>query len=483
MTEPVQPSGTRTASIEKEIDGDDYRDHLATADRRGRRIWVYPRRPEGRFYRWRTWLSYLLLLILVLGPFIRIHGNPLLMFNVVDRQFSIFGIILWPQDMYIFALLMLLVFVMIFLATAVYGRIWCGWLCPQTVMMEMVFRKIEYWIEGTHLEQRRLNEGPWDGAKMRKKILKWSVFFVISFLVGNLLLAYIIGSDRLIDIVTDSPSNHVKGLSAMILFSLLFFGIFSRFREQACTFICPYGRFQSVLLDEDSIIVAYDHKRGERRGKRRHSVSWTDREAAGFGDCINCRMCVSVCPTGIDIRDGLQMECVHCTACIDACDAVMDRIDRPRGLIRYASLDSIERGARLRPTPRLVIYSAILVLLAGLLGFVLAGRPPVEANLLRAPGALYQETPDGRLSNLYLLKLLNKTNREMPISLKLEGAAGTLTVAGNTLVPPGRLSETAVVVVMDPSAVSAEKTPLAIGVYAGEKRLDVLETVFVGPAR
>lgn len=481
MTDPGQRPRAPAGSVEQEINWDDYRDHLATADQRGRRIWVYPRKPEGRFYRRRTWLSYLLLLVLVLGPFVRINGNPLLMFNIVDRKFSVLGILLWPQDMYIFALLMLLAFVMTFLATAVYGRIWCGWLCPQTVMMEMVFRKIEYLIEGSNTEQRRLNEAPWDGTKARKKFLKWTVFYLVSFAVGNLLLAYIIGSDRLIEIVTDDPRLHVKGFTAMFLFSLLFFGIFTRFREQACTFICPYGRFQSVLLDEGSIIVGYDYKRGEKRGKRRRSATWPDREAQGFGDCVNCRMCVSVCPTGIDIRDGLQMECVHCTACIDACDSVMDRIDRPRGLIRYASLNSIETGARLRPTPRLWIYSGVLVLLAGLLGVVLLGRSPVEANLLRAPGALYQETPDGQLSNLYLLKLLNKTNREMPVALTLEGRDGSITVAGNTNVPPGKLSETAVVVVLDPDSLASEKTELTIGVYSGEERLEILKTVFVGP--
>ncbi|MBU0679148.1 MAG: cytochrome c oxidase accessory protein CcoG [Verrucomicrobia bacterium] len=483
MPEETRNAEVRHESVEQQINWDDYRDHLATADQQGRRIWVYPKKPSGRFYRWRTWLSYLLLLVLAVGPFTKINGNPLLMFNIVERRFSIFGIILWPQDMFIFALFMLIVFIMVVLATAVYGRIFCGWFCPQTVMMEMVFRKIEYWIEGDHVEQRALNAAPWTPRKVRKKALKLVIFYVISFVVGNLLLAYIIGSDRLILIITDDPRNHIHGLTAMMLFSLLFFGIFARFREQACTFICPYGRFQSVLLDEASIIVGYDYKRGEKRGKKKRGQSEEERAAAGLGDCINCGMCVSVCPTGIDIRNGLQMECVHCTSCIDACDSIMDRIKKPRGLIRYASLNSIEKGEKLKATPRLFIYTTVLFLLTGLLGYLLLNRPPVDAYLLRAPGALYQTMPTGHLTNLYLLKLLNKTNAEMPVELKLENVEGKITVAGNTNVMPGKMSEPAVVVELAPEVLTAEKNPIEIGVYSNGRKLETVRTVFVGPEK
>jgi len=238
----------------------------------------------------------------------------------------------------------------IFFTTA-FGRLWCGWTCPQTVMMEMVFRKLEYLIEGDSHEQRALAQAPWTGKKIAKKVIKHALFFGLSFIIGNTLLSYIIGTETLFHIITDNPLNHLTGLTFMLLFSLLFYAIFARFREQACTFICPYGRLQAALLDENSVVVAYDHKRGEKRGRLNRSQSWEDRRAQGGGDCVDCRQCVVVCPTGIDIRNGTQMECVNCTACIDACDNVMDKIGRSRGLIRYASLDGIERGERLKLTP------------------------------------------------------------------------------------------------------------------------------------
>ena len=299
-----------------------FRDRLPTADARGKRLWIFPRQPRGAFYRLRTWVSWALLAILFAGPFIRIDGQPLLMMNVVARKFVLFGYVFWPQDLYIFALLLLTGLLMIVLFTAIFGRVWCGWLCPQTVLMEMVFRKIEYWIEGDAPEQRALRAAPWTLRKVWRKGLKHGIFFLLSFVVGNWLLMYVIGSDEWRHVVTDDPRQHLTGLSAMVLFSLLFYGIFARFREQACTFICPYGRFQSVLLDDNSIVVAYDHRRGEPQQRFNKSQSLNARRSGGIGDCINCRMCVDVCPTGIDIRDGTQMECVNCTACIDACRAI-----------------------------------------------------------------------------------------------------------------------------------------------------------------
>ena len=260
----------------------------------------------------------------VRGPFVRINGNPLLLINIVERKFVILGQIFWPQDMIMFAVALLIFITGIIIFTAAYGRLWCGWTCPQTVLMEMVFRKIEYLIEGDSHQQRALDKAPWTADKILKKAGKHAIFFGLSFLIGNTLLAYIIGTEQLFQIITDNPAKHVEGLTAMILFTLVFYAIFARFREQACTFICPYGRLQSTLLDENTIVVAYDYKRGEKRGPLHRGQSVEQRRAAGSGDCIACRQCVMVCPTGIDIRNGTQMECVHCTACIDACDDVMD---------------------------------------------------------------------------------------------------------------------------------------------------------------
>ena len=462
------------------VNPQDFRDHLSTADKEGRRQWLYPRKPRGRYFRARTYLSWLLLAVMFAGPFIRVHGNPLLLLNFVERKFVIFGQIFWPQDMIISAVTLLIFFTGIIVFTAAFGRLWCGWTCPQTVLMEMVFRKIEYLIEGDSSAQRALAKAPWTGAKFFKKATKHVIFFALSFIVGNTLLAYIIGTDQLYKIVTDNPANHVQGLAFMILFTLVFYGIFARFREQACTFICPYGRFMSALLDENTVVVAYDHKRGEKRGglgTRRGKEG-----ASGYGDCVNCFACVSVCPTGIDIRNGTQMECVHCTACIDACDNVMDKIKRPRGLIRYASLNGIERGERLRLTPRLMGYVVLLCALISLWMVLVFTRSEVETTLLRAPGALFQEAGDGHFSNLYTVKVVNKTSHEAPIQMKLENVHGDLQVMGeNIVVPPEKLVENSILIVLDKSALKSGTTPLVVGVYLHDKRIQTIKTSFIGP--
>jgi cytochrome c oxidase accessory protein FixG len=268
----------------------------------------------------------------------------------------------------------------------------------------------------------------------------------------------------------------------MLVFTLVFYGIFARFREQACTFICPYGRLQSTLLDENSIVVAYDYRRGEKRAIWRRSQPLAARRAAGLGDCIGCQQCVTVCPTGIDIRNGTQMECVQCTACIDACDAVMTKIGRPLGLIRYASLNGIERGEKLRFTPRLAGYVALLTALISLWCVLVFTRSDVETTLLRAPGGLFQQMPDGRYSNLYTVKVVNKTNREMPVSLRLENVKGDLQVMGPPLVvPPQQLSEASILIELDRGSMKPGLTQFAVGVYSQGRRIQTLKTSFIGP--
>lgn len=481
MNQEPPPDKDRPSA--KSVDWSDFRDHIATADKEGRRKWIYPRKVSGKYFRWRTWFSWLLLAIMFAGPFITINGNPLLLMDIVNRKFVVLGRVFWPQDMIIFAIAILLFFTGVVIFTAVFGRVWCGWACPQTVMMEMVFRKIEYLLEGDAHQQRALNQAPWTAAKASRKVLKHAIFFALSFLVGNVLLSYLIGWQSLYHLIADPPAKHVVGLAFMTAFALLFYGIFARFREQACTFICPYGRFQSVLLDENSIVVAYDHQRGENRGPLRHEQNGRERHAAGLGDCVACNQCVSVCPTGIDIRNGTQMECIHCTACMDACDNVMRKTGAPPGLIRYASLNGIERGQRLKVTPRLVGYSVILLVLAIVLGLMLFLRADVEATLLRAPGSLFQLMPDGHYSNLYTLRVINKTSRQMPVQLRLEEPAGSLTVMGegNILVPPQKLTENSVLIELDPTAMESGTTHLVIGVYCDGKKMQTLRTAFIGP--
>lgn len=480
---PSQKSDAETDAVQS-VDWSDFRDHISTADQEGRRVWLYPRRPRGRFYTARIYLTWVLLLVMFTGPFIKLNGNPLLMINVVERKFSILGVVFWPQDNLVFALGFLLFLMGIAVFTAAFGRLWCGWTCPQTVLMEMVFRRIEYFIEGDASQQRSLDRAPWTAAKAAKKIVKHGIFFGLSFVIGNTLLAYIIGIDTLKEIVTDNPANHLTGLGFMLLFTLVFYGIFARFREQACTFICPYGRLQSTLMDENTIVVAYDHKRGETRGPLHRAESPSERSQRRAGDCVDCGNCVAVCPTGIDIRNGTQMECVNCTACIDACDEVMDRIRRPRGLIRFASLNGIETGDKLRVTPRIVGYCAVLLLLGAGLAALLLTRSDVDATLLRAPGALFQTTPEGRISNLYLLKLTNKTHHQLAVDLKLEDIAGTLKVLGGELnLPAEKQTDASVLIEVAPDQLHAANTPIRVGVYSGGRKVDTLKTVLIGPRR
>lgn len=470
-------------SVAQEIQWEDFRDHLATAEKDGSRRWLYPKKPHGRMTQYRTWFAWLLLMVMFTGPFIRIQGNPLLMINIVERKFSILGQIFWPEDTVIFAVSMLVFFTCIIIFTTAFGRLWCGWACPQTVMMEMVFRKIEFLIEGDGPAAKARDEGPWTAGKVGRKVLKHGVFFGLSFIVGNTLLSYIIGSDALIAIIRDDPRAHTTGLTFMILFSLLFYGIFARFREQACTFICPYGRFQSALLDENTIVVAYDHKRGEGRGPLKKGQDEVQRKAAGLGDCVNCRQCVAVCPTGIDIRNGVQMECVNCTACIDACDAIMDKVGRPRGLVRYASLNGIQHGQPVRITPRMIGYSVLLTALGCLLAFLVFTRSDVETLLLRAPGGLFQQQADGRLSNLYTVKVVNKTSHDIPVEFRLENVQGRIQVMGGEgwVVPKEKLGERSLLVEMEPARLQGRRTPLEIGVYSQGKRLETVKSIFVGP--
>lgn len=465
------------------VDRRDFRDHLATADKQGNRKWLYPKKPKGRWYARRTYVSWLLLAILLAGPFIRINGNPYFLINIVERKFSIFGQLFWPSDFVIFVIATLLFVVGILVFTTAFGRLWCGWTCPQTLLMEMVFRKIEYAIEGDSAAQRALAAAPWNARKITKKAFKHFIFFALSWVIGNTLLAYIVGSEKLIQIITDDPRNHLVGLCFMTAFTLLFYAIFARFREQACTFICPYGRFMSAAIDENTLVVAYDRKRGEGRGPMKRGQSIGLRRADGFGDCVNCRACVTVCPTGIDIRNGTQMECVNCTACIDACDNIMDRIGRPRGLIRYASQNSIERGQRFRFTPRMGVYLVALTALAGVLAVLMFTRTDVETILLRAPGALYTHLGDGRIENIYTVKVINKTSRDVPIEFKLENLEGQIGLMGAPAfgAPRDHLAQTSLLIALAPEAMTGASMKLRIGVYSNGRRIETVKTTFVGP--
>ncbi|PWB74123.1 cytochrome c oxidase accessory protein CcoG [candidate division GN15 bacterium] len=456
---------------------DAFRDSLATIDQRGHRKWVYPTQPVGPLYRWRTAVAMVLLTFLFGAPFIRVGGNPLLQIDLLNRKFFIFGAVFWPQDFYIFVLSTIALVVLIILFTAAFGRLFCGWICPQTIFMEMVFRRIEYWLEGNGPRQRELAHSPWTANKLVRKTAKQAIFFGLSFLIGNTFLAYIIGTKQLLAIVTDSPLNHLTGLTAMLLFSGAFYFVFAWFREQACTLVCPYGRLQSVLLDNNSVVIAYDFKRGEPRGPVMRG-----RERAPNGDCIDCLACVRVCPTGIDIRNGTQLECVNCTACIDACNRVMARMKWRPGLIRYASYNSIALGQKLRFTPRMGIYTAVLLILVASIGFFMSQRSQVETTILRTTGSLYQLLDNGVVRNLYTVSIANKTSDTMKLDLRLKSPAGQATVVGPALVvPPQGLKESIFTVEIPRTNLFAANSGIVIDVISDGKVLDEVRSTFDGP--
>jgi cytochrome c oxidase accessory protein FixG len=460
---------------QKNINDESFRDSLATVTKEGKRKWIFPRKPSGRYYNARTVVSILLLAFLFGAPFIKVNGYPLILLNILERKFIIFGIPFGPHDFHLFVLAMIAVIVSIFLFTVVYGRIFCGWVCPQTIFMEMVFRKIEYWIEGDANRQVALKKAPWTGSKFFKKSTKHLIFFGLSFIIANTFLAYIIGIDQLFDIVTDPPSQHLGGLTAITLFSGAFYFVFASFREQVCTLVCPYGRLQGVMLDANSIVIAYDDIRGEPRGKIRKG------EKQNLGDCIDCYLCVDVCPTGIDIRNGTQLECVNCTACIDACDAVMEKINRPKKLIKYASKNEIETRVRKIFTPRAIGYTVVLMLLMGLISFLFINRTDFELTVLRTPGLLYQEQADDKISNLYDMKIINKTFDSFTAELNLENIEGEIKIIGSDLaVEPQGVVEAKFLVLIPKEKITRLNTPLEISVRSDDKVIDVINTSFLG---
>ncbi len=485
-----------------------FRDSVATISKDGKRNYLFPKKPKGTFYNQRTLFSIFYLIIFFTLPFLKVNDEPLLMFNIVERKFIIFGMIFWPQDFFIFGIGMITFIVFVILFTVVFGRVFCGWACPQTIFMEMVFRKIEYWIDGDASQQKLLKAMRWNAEKIRKRGLKFILFFSLSFLIANFFLAYIVSMDKLQDYMYH-PADNLGTLISLIIFTVIFFFVYWWFREQACIVVCPYGRLQGVLLDKNSIIVAYDHKRGEPRGKLTKAEIFKNKEedhdskctnckneggckdiGARFlqslpkGDCIDCEACVRVCPTGIDIRNGTQLECVNCTACIDACDAIMESIHKPKGLIRYASENSINEGKKLVFNTRIKAYSGVLLLLISLLVFLLVSRTDLDARLMRTAGMTYTPLPDGRISNLYNLKLANKTHKDIRFTLKLENINGEIFLINKNNFPVVKKEDYMTLqffVKLSRDKIKGWKTPLSIGLYDSTGKIKTITANFVGP--
>ncbi|MGF1464917.1 MAG: cytochrome c oxidase accessory protein CcoG [Sandaracinaceae bacterium] len=373
-------------------------DLASSVARDGTRNYVHPADVRGPFVKARYVVYAVLIAIWATLPWIPINGRPAVFLDVPARRFYLFGSSFNAQDFWLVFFLLTGVGLTLFVVTTVLGRVWCGWACPQTVFLEGVFRRVERWIEGPRNVRIRRNNGPWTVDKAWRKVLKHAIFVLSALVISHIFLSFFVSMPSLLQMVQGSPAEHPTAFTWMAAFSVILYFNFAWFREQLCLIICPYGRLQSALTDRDSLVVGYDRIRGEPRGKAKDPNA---------GDCVDCGRCVAVCPTGIDIRNGLQLDCVGCTACIDACDEVMTKLKRPKGLVRYDSERGLDHEKRRLIRPRLFLYAGVIAVWAIAAGFALSGRTTFEANLLRMPGPPYQVS-DGEVRNLFQLHLINK---------------------------------------------------------------------------
>jgi cytochrome c oxidase accessory protein FixG len=450
-----------------------FRDRPINIDEEGHSKWVYTKIPKGKWHTGRFIVSWFLLLFFIAVPFIKVSGYPLVLLDIPDRKFIIFGAIFWAQDTFILSILMLSFILFIVLFTVTFGRIWCGWACPQTIFLEMVFRKVEFLVEGDYLKRKKLDQSSWTAGKIVKKLIKHSVYILISVMMTNVFLMWFIGYEKLFSIISDPFGQHLSGFLIMMAVSIFFYWMYSYYRELFCTMFCPYGRMQGVLLDQRSIVVSYDYRRGEPRGARAE------------GDCIDCKRCIAVCPTAIDIRNGTQLECISCAACIDECNQVMKSVNRPLHLIRHDSAEGIEKGHSSVWNWRNRSYSLVLILLWSLLIYMLVSRPSAETTILRTPGLIYQENSDGTISNVYNIKIVNKTHEQMYLDIRLLSPPhGVIKMAGSIIkVEDQSLFESTFVLFLPKETVKSDKTIVRFGIYRHQQLMETTESTFVGPVK
>lgn len=454
-----------------------YRDTLYTIDSKGHRKWVYPEIIWGRFLKSRTLVAYILMAIYLVAPWVRINGEHLILLDIVERKFTFFGSVFWATDTIFLMFFLTSLGLVLFLVTAVFGRVWCGWACPETVFLEFLFRPIERLIEGNSTQRKRLDAAPWGIEKIIRKGAKHLISAILASVIANTALAYFIGTDKLLEVISSSPMQNPALFGVMIFLMALMAFQFGWFREQFCTVLCPYARFQSVMLDPDSLVIGYDNNRGEPRGKKGSDVS---------GDCIDCKLCIRVCPTGIDIRNGLQLECVNCAQCIDACDSIMHKIGRPLGLIRYDTERRLLGGSRHFFRPRLLIYSLFLMLYIGAFIYFLNQRSPFDFDIIReAKAGVFTESSDGKITNLFKVRISNKAKvpHGFNVYLKQELLGVTLvSPLSNMKVEPGQIFDMPIFVTFDKNVLDEKGVKEIVVVLRADNNESLLKTLhLIGP--
>ena len=450
---------------------------LPTMNEDGSRRWIRPRPSSGRWDARRRAVAYVLMAVYLAIPHLRMNEKPLILLDAPHREFTFFGYTFLPTDTLLLMLFLGTVIMTVFLLTALFGRVWCGWACPQTVWMEYLFRPLERLLEGGPHGSLAIDRG---GNRFHpRRLVKFAVFLVIALVLGHTFLSYFVGFDQIVQWVQRSPAQHPSAFAVMAFTTTLVFADFTYFREQTCTIACPYGRWQSALLDRSSLIVAYDPGRGEPRQKG------TKRRTITAGDCIDCGMCVQTCPTGIDIRDGLQMECIHCTQCIDACDAVMEKVQKPRGLIRYTSREMLDGTARHLLRPRTVIYPVALAGFLGTFVFMLGTKAPMDVTLLRAVGDPFSMDADGRVLNQVRLRIANRRGVDQAYRIEVTGVdARDVVVPVNPFpVARGKTETTSLFVSLPVSAFANAEPSITVRVSDNSGFSDAWPWRLLGPSR
>lgn len=437
------------------------------------RKWIYAMQPKGTWYKRRQLLNYIMLAAFFAGPFIHINGHPLILIDIIRGKFILFGSLYVAQDFIFLGIGMLLTMVLIIVVTLRYGRVFCGWACPQTVFLEMVFRKVEYWIEGPAHIQKKNSGLPMTANRAFRRTLKHLVFVLISLIVAHTVAAYLIGIHGIVNEMYASTGFHWGWISFVFGFAGIFYAVFASVREIVCTVICPYGRLQGVLTDADSLSVAYEYNRGEPRSRKRKEPN--------LGDCIDCNMCVNVCPTGIDIRNGIQMECVQCTACIDACDAMMENVGKPKGLIGFYTATQLQNKKEKTNRYRNNIYTAAFFVILGIFAFMFFNRKMFDSTIIKVPGLTYQ-IQDGIVSNLFSIKVINKSLDTKPFAISVAYPGAEIEYVGNTLdsLRSGVTEKQTFFIRIPKAELSGRRNKLKIDIWSGDALVDTRSVVFLG---